>query len=98
MIINVLILVAAAVCVVRIICLAANLNPKKWPGQRLRHALFSLSVAVLAFGVVCAVGGSPIAGPALLISTAGMAAFDRRAPHAADRRQEARFEDRRDGD
>lgn len=96
MIINALILIAAAVCVVRVICLAANLNPKNWPGQRLRHALFSLSVAALAFGVICAVGGSPAAGPALLISTAGMAAFDRRAPHAAERRQEQRPADRKD--
>jgi hypothetical protein len=73
-----LVAVCALPVLVRAICLASHLRHGMWPGQAMRFAAFSCSVAGLGASAFAVAAGLPHAGEALLASVAGVLMLDRR--------------------
>jgi hypothetical protein len=71
-------IICAFIVLVRTICLASHLRYGMWPGQMIRFAAFSCSIAGLGASAFSVAFDLPHAGDALLTSITGVLIFDRR--------------------
>ena len=75
-----LMILAAAVVLLRCACIAAHLSPRRWHGHRAQFAAYTTSLACMGAGALGVALAWPPAASMLLLGAAGLVLFDRRRP------------------